>query len=111
MTVGELIVDFDLHSYNPGVGEDRLVTGGHIGDLLSHVMANCQLGDVWITILTNLNTIAVASLVDAACIILPQGIIPEAQVLKKASDEGIPILGSPLSAFTLCGKLASRLEA
>lgn len=110
MTVKQLADKFNLSYFNLGVGEDRQVRGGHVGDLLSHVMANCQEGNAWITILTNLNTIAVATLTEASCIIIPQGIIPDRAVLERASREGVPVLGSELNGFDLCGLLMEAVS-
>ena len=49
---------------------DKKITGCYIGDLLSWAMSRVQAGDVWLTVMGNINAIAVAALSDAACIIL-----------------------------------------
>jgi len=49
---------------------DQEVTGGYIADLLSCVMAGAQPGQLWFTLQTHLNIIAVASLVGAAGIVV-----------------------------------------
>ena len=54
----------------------REVTGVYIGDLLSWVMGRADCGDAWITIMSNINIVAVASLADVACIILAEGVCP-----------------------------------
>ena len=53
---------------------DRLISGVYIGDLLSWVMGRANSGDAWLTIMSNMNIIAVASLADVACIILAEGV-------------------------------------
>ena len=46
---------------------EREVSGCYIGDLLSWVMGRAQEDNAWITIMSNINVIAVASLADTAC--------------------------------------------
>lgn len=89
-------------------GSDQLqqeVTGGYAGDLLSDVIAHSARGNVWITIQTHPNIVAVASLKDLAAIILAGGREPDPETLKKAEEEGIPLLISLLPAFELIGRL------
>ena len=69
MNVEQVCKQLELHVL---VGEDlsREVTGGYTGDLLSWVMARLPADAVWFTVMGNVNAIAVASLADAACIVL-----------------------------------------
>ena len=55
MNVHDLIEKLDLTVINQG-DLSRPVTGGYAGDLLSWVMGRAQQNDVWITIMSNLNT-------------------------------------------------------
>ncbi len=84
---------------------DREVTSGYCCDLLSRVMAKGKKGMAWITVQTHMNIVAVASLVEMACIIIPESIEVERKVLDKAEEEGIIVLSSDLTAFELAGKL------
>ncbi len=89
-------------------GSDQLhqeVTGGYVGDLLSDVIAHSASGNIWVTIQTHPNIVAVASMKDLAAIILAGGREPDPETLKKASEEGIPLLRSSLPAFELVGRL------
>lgn len=88
--------------------EDSLsneVTGGYASDLLSDVIANAQEGDLWVTLQTHQNTVAVASMKGLAGIVLVNGREPEADTLKKATEENIPLLISALPSFELIGRL------
>ena len=78
---------------------DREITGAYIGDLLSWVMGRAKEGDAWITIMSNMNIVAVASLTDVACIILAEGVTLDEQTLECAKAKGINILVSSLPAF------------
>ncbi len=84
---------------------DREVSGGYASDLLSDVMANSKEGDVWVTLQVHPNIIAVATLKDLAGIIIVQGKKPEEETLKKAQQEGIPLLVTKHQAFEIAGKL------
>ena len=87
--------------------EDKCVTGCYIGDLLSNVMGKAKEGDAWITIMSNINIVAVASLTEAACIILCEGTNVDADVISKANSKGIIILKSEMSAYEIAKKLAA----
>ena len=81
------------------------VTGGYASDLLSDVMGNSHEGNLWITLQVHLNVVAVASMKDLAGIILVNGREPDEDTIRKAEDEGIPVMVSRLPAFELIGRL------
>ncbi|HEY9160655.1 MAG TPA: serine kinase [Desulfomonilia bacterium] len=90
---------------------DRPVDGGYSGDLLSDVMANARKDNVWVTRQVHQNTVAVATLKELSAVIVVQGARPDADTLSKAVKEGIPILGSKLSAFEVTGRIFKLLGA
>ena len=79
--------------------------GGYVSDLLSDVMANARAGDLWVTLQTHQNIVAVASLKEIAGIIIIGGREPEKATLAKAEEEKIPILLTNLPAFEVVGRL------
>jgi len=81
------------------------VNGGYASDLLSDVIANAQEGDLWVTLQTHQNIIAVASMKELAGIVLVNAREPEVDTLEKAKEENVPLLVSPLPAFELIGRL------
>lgn len=105
MTVSELI---DKFSYAPVcVPEgDREIHGGYIGDLLSWVMGKAQQDNAWITIMSNINIAAVASLSDVAVIILAEGVALDEAVITTAEAKGINIVSSEKSAFDIAVEIA-----
>ena len=105
MKVRDIMELFRLELVTGNEGLDHEVTGGYCGDLLSDVMANTNRGDVWITIQSHQNIVAVAVLREMAAIVLVNGRRPDEDAKEKASNEGIPILVSDLSAFELAGML------
>ena len=105
MTVFDIINVFGLKIR---AGENRLkeeVTGGYASDLLSDVIAHSNKGNIWITIQTHPNIVAVATMKELAGIILTGGREPDSNTLQKAEEEEIPILVSSLFTFELVGKL------
>ncbi|MEN6339400.1 MAG: hypothetical protein ABFD03_04675 [Clostridiaceae bacterium] len=108
MTVGELIKTLNLEPFAVSDGE-RVVSGGYVGDLLSWVMGRANEGDAWVTIMSNPNIVAVATLADVSCVILAEGVVPDAGVVEIALAKGVNLLGGGESAFALCGRIAKLL--
>ena len=109
MKVSELIEKLNLEILTSKEYEDRDVLGCYIGDLLSHVMGKATCGDCWITIMNNINIVAVASLTEAACIILSEGIGADEKIIEKADSEGIVILKSEKTAYQLAVEISKVL--
>jgi hypothetical protein len=107
MTLEELRrqLALEVHAAAGQLGAE--VTGGYASDLLSCVMARAQAGNVWITLQSHPNIVAVASLLNLAGIIITEGVTPEPDTLGKAEEQGVPILTTPLTSFTVAGKLAA----
>ena len=78
---------------------ERPVTGGYMGDLLSWVMGRAKAGDAWLTIMSNQNVAAVAALSDVACVLLTEGVQPDADLLKKAELQGVNLLGTAAGSY------------
>ena len=106
MTLAELAKALSL---TVQAAEDKLeteVTGGYASDLLSCVMAKAQQGNVWVTLQSHLNIVAVAALLQLAGIIVTEGRVPDAATLAKAGEEGVPILTTPKTTFAIVAQLA-----
>lgn len=86
---------------------DREIACGYTCDLLSHVMGRGQADMAWITVQTHMNVIAVAALLDFACVIVPENLPVEAPIIDKAQEEGIVLLASEKTAYELV-ELLSR---
>lgn len=89
---------------------DNEVIGCYCGDLLSWVMSHAQYGDVWITIMSNINVIAVASLTECACVILAEGVEPDEEVLRVAGEKGVTLFSDSRSAYELCCLVGGKLN-
>lgn len=104
MSVQELIDQLGLSVFHLADGE-REVRGGYAGDLLSWVMGKAQPDEAWLTIMSNVNVAAVAVLTDVACVILTEGVTPDAGLLEKARARDVNLLGSGMGTFELAAAL------
>lgn len=107
MTVNELINRGGFKALALPDG-DREITGVYIGDLLSWVMGKASSGDAWITIMSNMNIIAVATLADTACIIVAEGVTLEKELIDMAFSKDVNILSFDKSIYEAAVEL-SRL--
>ncbi len=105
MKLQEIVDSLSLEVKTASSNLTRKVTGGYVSDLLSDVIANSKEGNIWITLQTHQNIVAVATLKELSGIILVNNRIPDAETLKKAEEEGLPIMVSSLPAFEVVGRL------
>ena len=108
MTVAELSTRLNAENICLPYPE-REVVGAYVGDLLSWVMGRAPADCAWVTIMSNLNVVAVASLADVACIILSEDVALDDDALKKAEKEGINILSVKESSYEVCASLSDLL--
>lgn len=90
--------------------DQRDVNGVYIGDLLSWVMGRAQCDNVWITIMSNINIVAVASLVDVACILLAEGVTLDETVVQTANQKGINVYSASKTAYEVASDLTRLLK-
>ena len=105
MTVQELVEKMNLTVFCGQENLNREIKGGYTSDLLSDVMGFAREGQVWITLQTHKNVLAIASLKELAAILLVKGNKPEEDMLEQAIDEGIPVLGTDAQTFETTGKV------
>ena len=99
----DIVQKLDLEVISGNI--DKEVSTGYSSDLLSDVIANAQKDNIWITLQTHLNIVAVANLQELAGIILVNGRQPDKVTLKKAQEENITLLLTKLPTFEIVGKL------
>lgn len=110
MTVQDIVSQLNLKICSGEKGLQREIKGGYTSDLLSDVMGHAQEGNVWITIQTHKNVMAIASLKEIAAIILVKGHVPEEDTLEESNNENIPILSTPRQTFEITGQLYKLLH-
>lgn len=108
MTVSDLLKNSAFTALSV-TDPDREISGVYIGDLLSWVMGRAPENSAWITIMSNVNVIAVATLTDVSAVIFAEGVIPDAEIIKIASEKSVNLIASSLpsyeSAMTISGML------
>jgi hypothetical protein len=110
MKITEIIKKLDLKIASGKNGLDNEATGGYVSDLLSDVIGNAKEGQIWITLQTHQNIIAVASLKDISAIILVKDTVPEEDTIEKSNTENIPLLITNLDTFNITGRLFELLK-
>lgn len=97
MTVKDLteFKDFELLSNI----SDTPITKVFCCDLLSIAMGKAPAHSAWVTVMANVNTLAVASLADVSCVILAEGVTLDEELIEKAKGEGIVVFKTSLPVF------------
>lgn len=99
MTVRELIDKGIFQTVNQGGDPDREITKPFCCDLLSFAMSRGSEGCAWVTVMGNINTLAVAALTEAACVILAEGAALDHMAAGKAKEQGITVLSTEQPIF------------
>lgn len=107
MRVGELAILLGATVVAQGEPANTEVTCGYACDLLSWVLAHGQRGMAWTTVQTHLNVVAIAVLMEMACVILSEGNQLEPDSLAKASEKGLTVLATPKTAYEICGLMGN----
>jgi hypothetical protein len=89
---------------------DKPFLGVYTGDLLSRAMSKVETDCIWVTIMSNVNVVAVATLTEPAAIVLAEDVVLQDDALTAARDNGLTVLSSPLSAFEICVAIARFCE-
>ena len=82
------------------------IDGAYVGDLLSWVMGRAGEKNLWITIMTNVNIVAVAMLREISAILLAEGVEIDGEVIEAATLKGINVLRTPLRSYEAANKIA-----
>ncbi len=88
---------------------EREVTGCYCGDLLSWVMSRAREGDAWLTVMGNVNAVAVGVLSDCACIILTENAPLDKDAEVKAQQQGVIFLQSERNAYELAVEISKLI--
>lgn len=79
--------------------------GGYTSDLLSCVMAGAKGNNLWITLQSHLNIVAVAALLEVAAVIITENAQPDSATITKANEQGIVLLSTPKPTYEIDGRL------
>ncbi|MBP5677768.1 MAG: serine kinase [Bacteroidales bacterium] len=111
MKVRELVEKLNLKVLCGESGLDRDIDGCYVSDLLSDVMGNAEMGNVWVTLQTHKNVMAIASLKELACVILVKGLTAPEDTVEQSNEEGIPFLSTDMQTYETVGKIYQLLNA
>ena len=108
MTVNELKEKLDLRVLVED-DLDREVEDCYIGDLLSWVMGRAPADSAWLTVMGNINSIAVATLADVSCIILVENAALDENARAKAEMHGVNILTTEDNSYKVAVELSKLI--
>jgi predicted transcriptional regulator len=109
MTLCELIDSGLFQTVNRGEGLERTVERVFCCDLLSIAMGKAPAGCAWVTVMGNVNTLAVAALTDAACVVLAGGVQLDEAAAARAAQQGITVLATEQPIFEAALAIHQRL--
>lgn len=105
MTVEQMANDlnYEILAGNPISREIKSV---YCCDLLSFVMGRAPADSAWVTVMGNVNAVAVALLADVACIVFAEGVKPDSDAIEKARQNDVILLCSPAPIFDTAQAIA-----
>lgn len=110
MTVSNLVEKLNLKPLAGTGGDQNEVMTCYCGDLLSWVMGRAKEGSAWLTVMGNINAIAVATLTDCACIILTEGAPLDEDARQRADIQNVPVYSTDLNAYEMAVKIHDILS-
>lgn len=106
LTLQNIITELQLQPLTEAADYSQIVpTSGYTSDLLSCVMSGAKQKGLWITLQCHGNIVAIAALLDLSAIIITENARPDAATIAKANEQSIILLATPLSSYTIAGKL------
>lgn len=110
MKVRELVEKLNLKVLSGAEGLDREIDGCYVSDLLSDVMGNAEMGNVWVTLQTHKNVMAIASLKELSCVVLVKGLTASDDTVEQSNEEGIPFLSTDMQTYDTVGRIYQLLN-
>ena len=99
MTIREFMNTNTFTLLNDGGNHDTELTGCYCCDLLSIAMGHAPEGCIWVTVMNNVNTLAVASLAECGCVVLACDVVADDAFLAKAAEQNITVFKTGLPVF------------
>ena len=84
---------------------DMVVTAGAGGDLMSDILRGSKEGVLLLSGLNNIQLIRTAVIAGVSALVLVRGKEPDAEMKGQAAEHGLPLLTTPFTMFTACGRL------
>ncbi len=99
MKLGDFISSAGFEIINGSGNMDTELSKVFCCDLLSFAMSRNPAGSVWVTVMGNVNTVAVAVLTDGGCIVIAESAMLDPSALEKAKQQGVTVLRTELPVF------------
>lgn len=109
LTANQLAEKLELKLLTESNDVDNEVNGCYIGDLLSWVMAKAKDGNIWLTVMGNVNAVAVAVLTDVSCIVLCENAELDSEAKIKAEENEIIIFQTEKNSFSLACEISNLI--
>ena len=93
-----------------GDGEREITGGIYCCDLLSIVMGRAPADSLWITVMGNVNSMAVATLADTACVVIAENMPLDAEALEGAKKGGVTVLRTVKPVYEAARSAAKALK-
>lgn len=110
MTVSEMAKECGWALLAGKSGAGREVEGCYAGDLLSWVMGRAGEGDLWLTVMGNVNAVAVATLADVSGIVLTESAALDAEAAQRAEQRGIAVYRTERNTYETAVEVCSLLK-
>ena len=110
MTVKELVDRLIFRVVNLGEELDREVTKVFCCDLLSIAMGKAPADGAWVTVMGNVNTIAVSTLADVSCVIMAEEVSLDEVARARAKEQGVTVLATEEPVFEAALKVYQELH-
>ena len=81
------------------------INSGYASDILSCVMSGVRANCIWVTLIANINIVAVASLLGIPAILLTEDAQPDEETIARANQEEITLLSTPENSYRIIGEL------
>ncbi|HSN94943.1 MAG TPA: hypothetical protein VLR89_07775 [Anaerolineaceae bacterium] len=108
MNLQDIVKELELTVLTRSEGLDNIqALTAYQSDLLSCVMSGAGEESIWITLINNINIVAVAKLLDIPAIIITENAMPEEATIERANMEGVNLFLTPKGNFEIAGRLFS----
>ncbi len=100
----------DILGADVAAGEEKLdmeIMAGAGGDLMSDILRGPKEGVLLLSGLNNIHSVRTAVIAGASALVLVRDKIPDDDMKNQARESGLPLLTTPFTMFTACGRLFS----
>jgi hypothetical protein len=106
MNLIEIVKELELTTLTSCENFNKIeVSTAYQSDLLSCVMSGGGEKSIWITLINNINIVAVANLLDIPVIIITENAMPADTTIERANMEGVNLFLTPKGNYETAGRL------